>query len=81
MLFYLFCMFHDYWRIIHRSQKSDGKASSGHHISEDQQSVENMRKVLLFQMTEPAKRGGRGGQPWALPIGRRGPLCRRAATW
>lgn len=25
MLFYLFCMFHYYWRIIHRSQKSDGK--------------------------------------------------------
>ena len=57
------------------------KASSGHHISEDQQFVENMQKVLFFQMTEPAKRGGRGGPPWALPIGRRGPLCRRAATW
>ena len=26
MLFYLFCMFHHYWRIIHRSQDSAGKS-------------------------------------------------------
>ena len=27
MLFHLFCMFHDYWRIIHRSQDSAGKST------------------------------------------------------
>ena len=26
MIFYLFCMFHHYWRIIHRSQDSAGKS-------------------------------------------------------
>jgi hypothetical protein len=27
MLFHLFCMFHDYWRIAHRSQDSAGKST------------------------------------------------------
>jgi len=57
------------------------KAPSGYNISEDQQLTENIPKLLFFQMTEPAKRGGRGGPPWAHPIGRRGPQSRRAATW
>jgi hypothetical protein len=43
--------------------------------------TKNIPKLLFFQMTEPAKRGGRGGPPWALPMGRSGHHCRRAATW
>ena len=27
MLFHLFCMIHDYWRIAHRSQDSAGKSA------------------------------------------------------
>jgi len=57
------------------------KAPSGYNISEDQQFTENMQKSLFYQGKEPAKRGGRGGPPWALPIGRRGQEGRRAATW
>ena len=57
------------------------KAPSGYNISEDQQLTENIPKLLFFQMMEPAKRGGLGGPPWALPIGRRGHQARRAATW
>lgn len=57
------------------------KAPSGYNISEDQQLTENIPKLLFFQKKEPAKRGGRGEPPWALPIGRRGHQARRAATW
>src|SRR5215212_3119917 len=57
------------------------KAPSGYNISEYQQLTENIPKLLFFQRTEPAKRGGRGGPPWALPMGWRGHQCRRAATW
>ena len=57
------------------------KAPSGYNISEDQQLTENIPKLLFFQMTEPAKRGGRGEPPWALPIGRRGHQGWRAAMW
>ena len=32
-------------------------------------------------MTEGAKRGDRGGPPWALPTRWRGPLCCRATIW
>ena len=57
------------------------KAPSERNISEDQLWKGISRKFLFFQMTEPAKRGGRGGPPWALPMGRRGHQCRCAATW
>ena len=57
------------------------KAPSGYNISEDQQLTENIPKLLFFQMTEPSKKGGRGGPPWALPIGRHGHQGWRAAMW
>ena len=57
------------------------KTPSGYNISEDQQLMENIPKLLFFQMTDPAKRGGRGGPPWALPIGRRGHQGWRATMW
>ena len=65
ILFHLFCMFHDYWRIEHRSQDSAEKAPSECNISEDQQLTEITRKILFFQKTELAKRRSRGGPPWA----------------
>ena len=51
MLFYLFCMFDDYWRINHRSRNSAGKASSRHQFYEDYILTKNILKLLLSQMT------------------------------
>ena len=73
MLFYLFCMFDDYWRINHQSRNSAGKASSRHQYYKDQLLTKNIPKLLLSQMTEGAKRGGQGWDPGAHTMWWRGP--------
>ena len=81
MLFHLFCMFDDFWRINQRSQNSAGKGPSRHHISKDQQLTKNIPKLLFCQMTEAAKTGGQGWPPQALTRSWRGPTSWRATTW
>ena len=57
------------------------KGPSRQHISEDQQFAENIQKFLFCQIPEAAKRGGRGGPPWAHTMPWRGHPLGRAATW
>ena len=72
MLFHLFCMFDDYWRINCETRILLEKGLSRHHISEDQQFAENSLEFLFCQTPEAAKRGGKGGPPWAHTIPCRG---------
>ena len=81
MLFHLFCMFHHYWRIKHRSQDSAGKSTVRMQYFGRSTIDGNIPKLLFFRMMEPAKRGGRGGPPWPPPIGRRGHQAWHAAMW
>jgi hypothetical protein len=81
MLFLLFSMFDDYWRIHCQSQDSAGKGLSRHHISEDQQFSENTQKFLFGQMTEVARRRGRGEPPGSHTTHWRGPVLGHAARW
>ena len=57
------------------------KGPSRHYIYEDQQCPKNIPKLLFCQMAEAAKRGGKGGPPWAHTMSWRGHPLGRAATW
>ena len=57
------------------------KGPSRHHISEDQQFVENILEFLFCQIPEAAKTGGKGGPPWAHTMPWRGHPLGRAAMW
>jgi hypothetical protein len=57
------------------------KGLSRHHISEDQQFLENTQKFLFGQKTEVARRRGRGEPPGAHTTWWRGPALGRAACW
>ena len=54
------------------------KGPSRHHISEEQEFPENIQKILICQMTEEARRGGRDGPGGGQTTPRRGPGLGRA---
>ena len=76
MLFHLFCMFHDYWRIAHRSQDSAGKSTVRMQYFGTSTVDRNYMKNPIF----PEDEGSQKGEPrWAHLIGGRGPRPGRAA--
>src|SRR4051812_42329292 len=72
MLFPLFCMYDDYEGNDCRSQNLMEKATSRHHIYEDQKLREKLYYGVLHQKTEVAKRRRPGGPQGARTCPRRG---------
>ena len=81
MLFHLFCMFHDYWRIAHRSQDSAGKSTVRMQYFGRSTVDGNYTENPIFPEDGGSQKGSRGGPPWPPLIGQRGPCPGRAAMW
>ena len=65
MLFHLFCMFHDYWRIEHRSQDSAGKSTVRMQYFGRSKVEGNYTKNPIF----PDDEGSQKGEPGAARVG------------
>ena len=61
MLFHLFCMFHDYWRIEHRSQDSAGKSTVRTQYFGRSTVEGNYTKNPIFQDDEGSQKEEPGG--------------------
>ena len=81
MLFYLFCMFHYYWRIIHRSQKSDGKSIVWTPYFWRSAVRGKYAEGLIFPDDGASQKGRPRRAAMGPPHRPARPLCRRAATW
>ena len=65
MLFHLFCMFHDYWRIPHRSQDSAGKSTVRMQYFGRSTIDGNYMKNPIF----PEEEGSQKGEPRRAAMG------------
>ena len=81
MLFHLFCMLHDYWRIAHRSQDSAGKSTVRMQYFGRSAIDRNYTENLIFPEDGDSQKEEPRRAAMGPPIGRRGPRPGRAALW